>query len=105
MLTRGSLQVESDETSSAPCLARFRITGMHCGACSSAVEFALTSVEGVTHAVVSIATHEAEVRYRRGATTPELIIAAVDECGFEASLLAVREENVVRSGSFLAEIS
>ena len=38
------------------------VKGMHCSACSSAVESALAALPGVQHASVALLTNSAEVR-------------------------------------------
>src|SRR5205823_4593053 len=44
-------------------VARFRVQGMTCSTCVSAVEHALAGVRGVRKAAVALATAEAEVEY------------------------------------------
>ncbi|EFN54171.1 hypothetical protein CHLNCDRAFT_135599 [Chlorella variabilis] len=69
---------------------KLRVEGMHCGACSSAVETALKGVPGVEAAAVSLTIHQAEVRYRSSggaADMEERLVAAVEACGFEASVI------------------
>lgn len=67
---------------------RLAITGMHCGACSSAVEAALAAVPGVQSAAVSLSTHQAEVRHGAGGggkALEQALLDAVEGCGFEAT--------------------
>lgn len=67
-------------------LITLEITGMHCAACSSAVEAALNSVPGVQKAVVSLSLHQAEVAYKPPAVEKHLI-KAVESSGFDARVL------------------
>ncbi|MEX2530071.1 MAG: heavy metal translocating P-type ATPase [Gemmatimonadota bacterium] len=59
------------------------IEGMHCGACVAAVERALTRVEGVGSASVSMATEEARVSFDPSRTEMEALRRAVREAGYE----------------------
>lgn len=69
------------------------IRGMTCGGCVARVEERLARVPGVVGYEVSLENNEARVSYDPAATTPEVIVAAVAETGFGASLksLAARE--------------
>ncbi len=62
-----------------------RIEGMSCAACVANVERALQSVEGVDGADVNLASGEALVR--GGPTDPRLLVQAVEQAGFGASVL------------------
>ncbi|HKK27194.1 MAG TPA: heavy metal translocating P-type ATPase [Gemmatimonadota bacterium] len=59
----------------------FRVGGMHCAGCSSAVERKLNSLEGV-EAAVSLPSESATVTFREGITFEELR-AAVEDAGYE----------------------
>jgi Cu+-exporting ATPase len=60
------------------------IDGMTCASCVSRVEKALLSVPGVTSASVNLATKSARIE---GKAIPESLIGAVDDIGYEASLI------------------
>ena len=62
------------------------ITGMHCAACSTAIETALGKLQGVSAAEVNLLTHSAQVTYSAEATGPRNIVAEIEDCGFDASL-------------------
>ena len=64
------------------------VGGMTCGACSSAVEAALSATPGVLAADVNVLTHTAHVTYSPATTGPRAIIAAVERTGFTAALSA-----------------
>jgi Cu+-exporting ATPase len=75
-------------------LLKFEVTGMHCSACSSAVEKALLSMPGVQRASVSLALHQAEVVISPGSTTEAQLIELIEDCGFDAKALAKVDSNV-----------
>lgn len=60
-----------------------RITGMHCAACSTRLEKALNQLPDV-NASVSIATEKAHIQYNPQKTSPDELIKAVQETGFDA---------------------
>ena len=64
--------------------ARFVVTGMTCAACSASVENALRKLDGVTRAVVSATTEQAEVSYDPRAIEPAALREAILNCGFGA---------------------
>jgi copper chaperone CopZ len=59
----GGSALLAEPATSATRLARFRVDGMTCSSCSSAVESALAALPGVRHASVSITLAEAKVEY------------------------------------------
>jgi Cu+-exporting ATPase len=75
-------------------LLKFEVTGMHCSACSSAVEKALLSIPGVQRASVSLALHQAEVVITPGSTSESELIDSIEDCGFDAKALAKVDSNV-----------
>lgn len=65
---------------------------MTCTSCSTTVESALQALPGVERAQVALATEEAEVRYDpKILTTPNQILEAVEDTGFEAILISTGE--------------
>lgn len=58
--TAGKAQLQS---------ARFQVLGMHCSACSSAVERALLGIRGVASATVSLSLEQAEVEFDASLTS------------------------------------
>ncbi len=62
--------------------ATLAIGGMTCAACASRVEKALRKVDGVSEAVVNLATERAVVRYASGAVTMPELRAAVEKAGY-----------------------
>ena len=72
--------------SSAPALqhASFRIEGMDCAACATAVEGKLKSVAGVQTVRVSFEQKAAEVDYNPALASPEQFRKAIEEAGYRA---------------------
>lgn len=72
--------------------ALISVSGMTCGACSASITEALESIEAVHSAAVSLITNEAKVLFSDPAT-PEQLVAAVEDCGFDAKVLAVKRSS------------
>lgn len=66
----------------------FRIEGMTCDGCASAVEVQLSQTEGVKGYAVSFEDAEARVSYDPERTTPEKIAASIGLTGFRAFVKA-----------------
>ncbi len=64
-------------------ITTFGVTGMTCGHCRSAVQRALTEVEGVDTATVDL---EAGVARVEGDAKPEALVAAVQKEGYGATV-------------------
>ena len=62
----------------------FKITGMTCAACSSAVERVTRKMEGVSESNVNLTTALLTITYDEAKVTPEAIIKKVDRAGFGA---------------------
>ncbi len=65
---------------------KFNITGMTCSACSAHVEKAVSKVEGVKSAAVSLMTNSMTAEFDDSKTSASEIIQAVIESGYGASL-------------------
>ena len=61
-----------------------KLDGLHCGNCVKSVEKALNAVEGVTKATVTLDPPQAIVE---GSANADVLIAAVDDIGFEAEVI------------------
>lgn len=59
------------------------INGMSCGHCLNAVRRALSETPGVS--VESVRIGRAEVQYDPAVTTPDRIVSAVTDAGYEAT--------------------
>lgn len=62
----------------------FSIKGMHCASCASIIENSLKKVEGISSAVVNIATERATVTYDTKKVTDEKLLSAVSNVGYQA---------------------
>ncbi|KAL0675426.1 hypothetical protein Bca4012_003407 [Brassica carinata] len=63
---------------------------MTCTSCSSTVERALESVNGVERAHVALAIEEAEIHYDPSLVSSEKLLEAIENAGFEAILISTR---------------
>lgn len=69
-------------SSAQKCVRRLSVRGMHCNHCAANVQKALFSVNGITHAEVSLELSHAEVSGED--YNPEEVIQAVKSLGFDA---------------------
>jgi P-type Cu2+ transporter len=60
------------------------IQGMHCAACSFAIEDALLAVPGVQSAEVNAATHRAKIVWSEALVSPSMWMAAIAKAGYGA---------------------
>ncbi|MBS7219537.1 MAG: heavy-metal-associated domain-containing protein, partial [Oscillospiraceae bacterium] len=65
---------------------KFNVTGMTCSACSAHVEKAVSMLDGVQKAEVSLMTNSMTVQYDEDVLSPGSIIDAVVHAGYGASL-------------------
>ncbi|RZS08632.1 hypothetical protein BHM03_00039641 [Ensete ventricosum] len=68
------------------------IKGMTCTSCTNTVESALQAVPGVHKALVALATEEAEICYDPRFASANQLIEAVEDTGFEATLITTGED-------------
>jgi len=75
-------------------MERYRISGMHCAACQARVEKAVSEVEGVDSASVSLLTNTMGIT---GCASDEDVIRAVEKAGYGASPIrgAETEESIL----------
>ncbi|URE06385.1 copper-transporting ATPase [Musa troglodytarum] len=71
---------------------RLQIKGMTCTSCTNTVESALQAVPGVRKALVALATEEAEIFYDPRFASANQLIEAVEDTGFEATLITTGED-------------
>ena len=64
------------------------VEGMTCAACQANVQRALTAAPGVSKAAVNLMMHEATVHYDPAATSPEKLVAAINDTGYVSHLPA-----------------
>ncbi|MGO5051951.1 heavy metal translocating P-type ATPase [Lachnospiraceae bacterium LCP25S3_G4] len=65
---------------------KYRIKGMACAACSSAVERVTNKIEGVAESSVNLTTAILTITYDEKLVGEKVIVAAVERAGFEAEL-------------------
>lgn len=70
---------------------KFNVTGMSCAACSAHVEKAVSRLEGVQKAEVSLMTNSMQVLYDENVVSREDICQAVSEAGYGASPAAPKQ--------------
>lgn len=63
-----------------------KVDGMHCASCSVTVKTALKKLEGVRDAQVSAKEKRAHVSYDPARVTPERMVQAVKDAGYDASV-------------------
>jgi copper chaperone CopZ len=59
------------------------VQGMTCGNCARSVERTLASTPGVTKVSVDLEGGRATVDYDKGLVTPEVLVSAVRDLGYE----------------------
>ncbi|MBE6892136.1 MAG: copper-translocating P-type ATPase [Ruminococcaceae bacterium] len=64
----------------------YDIGGMHCAACSAAVERVTKKLPGVTVSEVNLPMNRLSIEYDETQTSPEMIIAKIEKAGFTATL-------------------
>jgi len=64
------------------------ISGMSCAGCVKRVERSLQQVPGVVQASVNLSTERATVNFIPGEVTPQVLIAAVEAIGYQASVVS-----------------
>jgi len=86
----------------------FSIEGMHCSACSTAVETALLAVPGVKCASVSLSLHQVQIQFLPSASSTSIdlgidveakLIGAIEGCGFDAKMLSTYHQSSNSSSS------
>ena len=73
----------------------FRVKGMHCAACASAVERILKKQEGIQDAQVNLVSEQVTVTSDRYLTL-EPLVQALGKAGYELERIEGREEAVER---------
>lgn len=70
------------------------VLGMTCAACSTRVEKILNRTDGVSQANVNLTTEQANIAYNPEVTTPEALIACIQNIGYDAQLKATARDKV-----------
>ncbi|KAA8537184.1 hypothetical protein F0562_029684 [Nyssa sinensis] len=79
-------------------VGQFTIGGMTCAACVNSVEGILIKLPGVRRAVVALATSLGEVEYDPTVISKDDIVIAIEDAGFEASLVQSSEQDKIILG-------
>jgi Cu+-exporting ATPase len=88
MATETHVSSHSTTGASEPLKITLPVEGMTCAACQANVQRALTAAPGVTKAAVNLMMHEATVHYDPAATSPEQLVAAINDTGYVSQLPA-----------------
>lgn len=76
-------------------MGQFSIGGMTCAACVNSVEGILRKLPGVKRAVVALATSLGEVEYDPTIITKDEIVEAIEDAGFEGSLVQSSQQDKI----------
>lgn len=76
-------------------MGQFSIGGMTCAACVNSVEGILRKLPGVKRAVVALATSLGEVEYDPTVITKDEIVEAIEDAGFEGSLVQSSQQDKI----------
>ena len=79
-------------------MGQFTIGGMTCAACVNSVEGILRNLPGVKRAVVALATSLGEVEYDPTIISKDDIVNAIEDAGFEGSLVQSSEQDKIILG-------
>jgi copper chaperone CopZ len=85
--TAGALAAEER---AATVTSLFKVEGMTCGGCEAAVERKVKKLDGVAAVEASHEEGRARVTYDPKRVTPQRIVAAIEELGYSAELIAAR---------------
>ena len=64
-----------------------KIDGMTCGGCVASVHSATTDIDGLLTLSIELADNQATVTFDDSATSAEEIAAAIDDAGFDATIV------------------
>ena len=70
----------------------YLIEGMHCAACSAAVERVTRRMEGVARSDVNLTMNRMTIEYDEGKVTPQQIVAKIEKAGYGARPLDAKKE-------------
>eukprot|EP00276_Gloeochaete_wittrockiana_P003393 CAMPEP_0184650832 /NCGR_PEP_ID=MMETSP0308-20130426/8401_1 /TAXON_ID=38269 /ORGANISM="Gloeochaete witrockiana, Strain SAG 46.84" /LENGTH=1008 /DNA_ID=CAMNT_0027084637 /DNA_START=233 /DNA_END=3259 /DNA_ORIENTATION=- len=91
-------EVEIDLTTRPSASCSIRVKGMSCASCVGAIERGLREMSGIKRATVSLMMEQADVVYFPEALQVLDIVGAIENMGYEASLLeAKRDTSIMRA--------
>ncbi|KAI1103621.1 heavy metal translocatin [Jackrogersella minutella] len=79
------------------------IEGMTCGSCSSAIERAVTVLDGIIRFNISVLAERAVISYDTTKTTAEKIAETIEDCGFGAEVISSQLDTADHSGTSTAQ--
>ncbi len=77
----------------------YNIVGMHCAACSSAIERVTRKINGVSVSEVNLPMNRLTITYDESLVTPDMITTKIKKAGFSAHLKTEKEEVIVEDTS------
>lgn len=87
----GEIPAAADARKTETVTATFAVQGMTCGGCEAGVEMKVGRLAGVETVEASYKESRATVTYAPDEVTPEAIVAAIEELGYTAKILAEDE--------------
>ena len=66
----------------------FEVSGMHCGSCALLIDDALEDLPGVLSTQTTVKQGRATVELDADQSTPEDVVRAIEELGYQASLMS-----------------
>ena len=70
----------------------YLIEGMHCAACSAAVERVTRRIDGVARSDVNLTMNRMTIEYDESKVTPQIIISKIEKAGYGARQLEAKKE-------------
>ncbi|MDT8392473.1 MAG: heavy metal-associated domain-containing protein [Bacteroidales bacterium] len=94
---KGQTEAENTEQTTAPMddieVAVIDVTGMHCAACEKTVNSALTDIDGVEEATVSLDYEQAKVKYSPSKVNIDDFKAAIEGKGYGVAKIEILKSN------------
>ena len=75
-----------------------KVTGMHCGGCTSTVTRALQAISGVDDVKVSLPTGEAIVKFDERVTSPDQLKSVIKSAGYGVDVANVAQKQPPKAG-------
>lgn len=75
-----------------------KVTGMHCGGCTSKVTSALQAISGVDDVRVSLPAGDAIVKYDERVTSPDELKSVIKGAGYGVDVANVAHKQATKSG-------
>ena len=66
----------------------FEVSGMHCGSCALLIDDALEDLPGVLGTQTMVKQGRATVELDLGRSSPDDVVRAIEELGYQASLMS-----------------